>query len=230
MSIQIIPIPGLPEVEPGVDLASLLVAALAPLAPEPGDIVVVTQKVVSKSENALEAADTDADYRQIVERESALVLRRRGDLVISVTPHGFVCANAGVDRSNVSHGSVALLPSDPDRSAQRLRARLQQAFGIDLPVIITDTFGRAWRRGLVDVAIGVAGMKPVLDLRGTADTQGRILEVTEIAQADEIAAAAELAMGKASGIAAALVRGVAYQAGDGRATDMVRTPAEDLFR
>ncbi|HEX5671456.1 MAG TPA: coenzyme F420-0:L-glutamate ligase, partial [Acidimicrobiia bacterium] len=104
------------------------------------------------------------------------------------------------------------------------------AFGIDLPVIITDTFGRAWRRGLVDVAIGVAGMKPVLDLRGTADTQGRILEVTEIAQADEIAAAAELAMGKASGIAAALVRGVAYQAGDGRATDMVRTPAEDLFR
>jgi coenzyme F420-0:L-glutamate ligase / coenzyme F420-1:gamma-L-glutamate ligase len=230
LSIQIIPIPGLPEVEPGADLASLLVAALTPLGPEPGDIVVVTQKVVSKSENAVEAADTDADYRRIVERESALILRRRGDLVISVTHHGFVCANAGVDRSNVSHGSVALLPKDPDRSAQRLRAKFQQAFGVDLPVIITDTFGRAWRTGLVDVAIGVAGMNPVLDLRGTADTQGRILEVTEIAQADEIAAAAELAMGKASGIAAVLVRGVAYQAGDGRATDMVRTAAEDMFR
>jgi coenzyme F420-0:L-glutamate ligase/coenzyme F420-1:gamma-L-glutamate ligase len=230
VNVQIIPITGLPEVEPGADLASLLVAALTPLGPMAGDIVVVTQKVVSKAENAMEAADTDADYREIVERESAFILRRRGDLVISVTPHGFVCANAGVDRSNVSHGSVSLLPRDPDRSAQRLRARFHQALGIDLPVIITDTFGRAWRTGLVDVAIGVAGMKPVLDLRGTADTQGRILEVTEIAQADEIAAAADLAMGKASGVAAVLVRGVAYQAGEGRATDMVRAAAEDMFR
>ena len=230
MSIQIIPVTGLPEVEPGADLASMLVTALTPLGPGPGDIVVVTQKVVSKAENAMETADTDADYRQIVERESAFILRRRGDLVIAVTQHGFVCANAGVDRSNVPHGSVALLPRDPDRSAQRLRARFQQAFGVDLPVIITDTFGRAWRIGLVDVAIGVAGMKPVLDLRGTTDSQGRTLEVTEIAQADEIAAAAELAMGKAGGIAAVLVRGVAFQAGDGRATDMVRAAAEDMFR
>lgn len=230
MSIQILPLAGLPEVEPGADLASMLVSAITPLGPVAGDVVVVTQKVVSKAENAIEAADTDAEYRRIVERESALILRRRGDLVISVTHHGFVCANAGVDRSNVAHGSVALLPKDPDRSAQRLRAKFQQAFGVDLPVIITDTFGRAWRTGLVDMAIGVAGMKPILDLRGTADSQGRILEVTEIAQADEIAAAAELAMGKASGIAAVLVRGVAYQAGEGRASDMIRAAPEDMFR
>jgi coenzyme F420-0:L-glutamate ligase/coenzyme F420-1:gamma-L-glutamate ligase len=208
----------------------MLIAALVPLGPAAGDIVVVTQKIVSKAENAIEAAETDADYRRIVERESAYILRRRGDLVISVTHHGFVCANAGVDRSNVSQGSVALLPRDPDRSAQRLRTRFQQAFGVDLPVIITDTFGRAWRTGLVDVAIGVAGMNPILDLRGTTDTQGRVLEVTEIAQADEIAAAAELVMGKASGVAAVLVRGVDFRPGDGRGADLVRAASDDMFR
>lgn len=230
MTVQIIPIEGLPEIEPGTDLAALLIEAIRPLEPRPGDIVVVTQKVVSKAENAMESAITDADYRSIVERESASILRRRGELVISVTRHGFVCANAGVDRSNVVEGKVALLPINPDRSAQLLRTRFQRDLSVDMPVIITDTFGRSWRTGLVDVAIGVAGMEPILDLKGTADAQGRLLEVTEIAVADEVAAAAELVMGKANGVPAALVRGVEYRPGEGRATDMVRAPGEDMFR
>ncbi|MEX0946087.1 MAG: coenzyme F420-0:L-glutamate ligase [Acidimicrobiia bacterium] len=230
MTVQILPILGLPEIEPGDDLAALLIDAIRPLDPGAGDLVVVTQKVVSKAENAMESTTSDADYRKIVERESASILRRRGELVISITRHGFVCANAGVDRSNVVEGQVALLPSDPDRSAQRLRIRFQRAFDLDLPVIITDTFGRAWRNGLVDVAIGVAGMEPILDLRGTLDGQGRLLEVTEVAVADEVAAAAELVMGKANGVPAVLVRGVQYRPGEGRASDMVRAPDQDMFR
>ncbi|MEX0699099.1 MAG: coenzyme F420-0:L-glutamate ligase [Acidimicrobiia bacterium] len=230
MTVQILPILGLPEIEPGDDLAALLIDAIRPLDPGAGDLVVVTQKVVSKAENALESTTSDADYRKIVERESASILRRRGELVISITRHGFVCANAGVDRSNVVEGQVALLPTDPDRSAQRLRIRFQRAFDLDLPVIITDTFGRAWRNGLVDVAIGVAGMEPILDLRGTLDGQGRLLEVTEVAVADEVAAAAELVMGKANGVPAVLVRGVQYRPGEGRASDMVRAPDQDMFR
>lgn len=230
MTVQILPILGLPEIEPGDDLAALLIDAIRPLDPGAGDIVVVTQKVVSKAENAMESTTSDADYRKIVERESASILRRRGELVISITRHGFVCANAGVDRSNVVEGQVALLPTDPDRSAQRLRIRFQRAFDLDLPVIITDTFGRAWRNGLVDVAIGVAGMEPILDLRGTPDGQGRVLEVTEVAVADEVAAAAELVMGKANGVPAVLVRGVQYRPGEGRASDMVRSPGQDMFR
>jgi coenzyme F420-0:L-glutamate ligase/coenzyme F420-1:gamma-L-glutamate ligase len=150
--------------------------------------------------------------------------------VITLTSHGFVCANAGVDRSNVTGDQVVLLPRHPDRSAQRLRARLERSLGVDLAVIITDTFGRAWRTGLVDVAIGVAGMKPILDLRGTADMNGRTLDVTEVAVADEVAAAAELAMGKSSGIPAVLVRGVRYIRGDGKATEMVRVAEADMFR
>lgn len=230
MTVRILPILGVPEVEPGDDLAALLIDGVRPLSPAAGDIVVVTQKVVSKAENAMETTTSDADFRKIVERESDSILRRRGELVISVTRHGFVCANAGVDRSNVVEGKVALLPSDPDRSAQRLRIRFQRAFDLDLPVIITDTFGRAWRNGLVDVAIGVAGMEPILDLRGTPDGQGRLLEVTEVALADEIAAAAELVMGKANGVPAALVQGVHYRPGEGRASDLVRAPGQDMFR
>ena len=230
MTIQIFPVPGLPEIDPGDDLPGILAAALSPLEPQNGDILVVTHKVVSKAEGAVAPAATDEDYRRVVASEAAAVIRRKGDLVITVTRHGFVCANAGVDRSNVTGDRVILLPRDPDRSAHRIRTRIQLALGVDLAVVISDTFGRAWRTGVVDVAIGISGIKPILDLRGTTDMHGRTLEVTEVAIADEVAAAAELAMGKSSGIAAALVRGVVYEAGRGRASDLVRNPAEDMFR
>ncbi len=149
--------------------------------------------------------------------------------MITLTRHGFVCANAGVDRSNVGAGHVVLLPADPDRSAHRIRTRLERLTGLGIGVVITDTFGRAWRRGLTDVAIGVSGLAAIVDLRGTHDTHGNLLEVTEVAVADEIAAAADLVMGKARGIPAAIVRGVEAH-GHGRAADLIRPPAEDLFR
>jgi coenzyme F420-0:L-glutamate ligase / coenzyme F420-1:gamma-L-glutamate ligase len=230
LTITIRPLAGIPEINAGDDLAGMLSAALRPLAPTDGDVLVVTQKVVSKAEGATRPAADEAAYRQIVEEEAEAVLRRRGPLVITVTKHGFVCANAGVDRSNVDGAQVVLLPKDPDRSAHRIRLRLERDLGVSIAVIITDTFGRAWRRGLVDVAIGVSGMLPVLDLRGSTDMHGRILEVTEVAIADEIAAAAELVTGKASGIPAALVSGYSYPPGDGRATDLIRPPVEDMFR
>ena len=228
--IEIFPIEGIPEVEPGDDLAGLLAAAISRFTPRGRDILVVTHKVVSKAEGALAQATTDEDYRGIVAAEAEAVVRRRGEMVIAVTRHGFVCANAGVDRSNVTGDRVVLLPRNPDRSAHRIRTRLHQELGVDLAVIITDTFGRAWRKGLVDVAIGISGMNPILDLKGRTDMHGRILEVTEVAVADEVAAAAELAMGKSTGIPAALVRGVAYESGPGRASELVRPPAEDMFR
>ncbi|HJU52124.1 MAG TPA: coenzyme F420-0:L-glutamate ligase [Acidimicrobiia bacterium] len=230
MTITIRPITGLPEIRAGDDLASMLSVALGSMAPENGDVLVVTQKIVSKAEGAFRPAADEAAYRQIVEEEAKAILRRRGPLVITLTKHGFVCANAGVDRSNVEGDQVILLPADPDRSAHRIRIRIERDLGVSLAVIITDTFGRAWRRGLVDVAIGVSGMLPILDLRGSKDMHGRVLEVTEVAVADEIAAAAELVTGKASGVPAALVSGYSYPAGDGRATDLLRPAAEDMFR
>lgn len=230
MTVTIRPLTGIPEINAGDDLAGMLSAALRPMAPTDGDVLVVTQKVVSKAEGATRPAADEAAYRQIVEEEAEAVLRRRGPLLITVTKHGFVCANAGVDRSNVDGAQVVLLPTDPDRSAHRIRLRLERDLGVTMAVIITDTFGRAWRRGLVDVAIGVSGMLPVLDLRGSADMHGRILEATEVAIADEIAGAAELVTGKARGIPAVLVSGYSYAPGDGRATDLIRPPAEDMFR
>ncbi|MGH8925048.1 MAG: coenzyme F420-0:L-glutamate ligase [Acidimicrobiia bacterium] len=230
MTVTIRPLTGMPEVRSGDDLGAMLAAALRPMTPEDGNVLVVTQKVVSKAEGAVREAKDEADYRRIVEEEAATILRRRGPLVITVTKHGFVCANAGVDRSNVEGEQVVLLPADPDRSAHRIRLRIERELGVSLAVIITDTFGRAWRRGLVDVAIGVSGMLPILDLRGSTDMGGRVLEVTEMAVADEIAAAAELVTGKASGVPAVLVSGYRYPAGEGRATDLIRPPAEDMFR
>lgn len=230
MTITILPVEGLPQITPGDDLAAMLASALIPLQPQSGDILAVTHKVVSKAEGALAAAGSDPEYRSVVEREAVAIIRRRGETVIAITPHGYICANAGVDRSNVLGDQVVLLPRHPDRSAHRLRVRLEREFRIDLAVIITDTFGRPWRTGLVDVAVGLSGMKPILDLRGTTDMNGRILDITEVAVADEVAAAAELVMGKSAGIAAALVRGVAYERGEGRARDMVRTAEMDLFR
>jgi len=231
--LEIIPVEGVPEVRPGDRLADLLVAGS--VAFQDGDVVVVTQKVVSKAEGRMVAVDHDDPRARAagVEGESVRVLRRRGDLVITETSAGFVCANAGVDLSNVPEGFATLLPVDADRSARRIRDGLRARTGVEVAVVVSDTFGRPWRRGLTDVAIGCAGIAAVVDLRGTTDTQGRELHVTEVAVVDELAGAAELVMGKASGICAAVVRGVdptwLREGGSVRA-EIVRPPAEDLFR
>jgi len=230
-SLEIIPVEGMPEVRPGDRLAPLL-AACAALAD--GDVLVVTQKVVSKAEGRMGAGDPDdpAAYAAMIEAECIRVLRRRGDLVIGETSAGFVCANAGIDRSNVPDGFVTLLPVDADRSARRIRDGLRASPGVEVGVIVSDTFGRTWRQGVTDVAIGCAGIAAVVDLRGTADALGRPIEVTEVAVADELAGAAELVMGKATGVPAAIIRGVDrswFRDASVRA-EIVRPPAEDLFR
>ena len=227
--IEVLAVVGLPEVRPGDDLAALIAGA-ADLVE--GDVVVVTQKVVSKAEDRLVDIDPEVGHRPLVERESVRILRRRGDLVIAETEHGFVCANAGVDLSNVEAGQAALLPVDSDRSARRIRDSLRHRFSVDVAVVVSDTFGRPWRRGVTDVAIGCAGLRPVVDLRGTTDALDRELQVTEVAVVDEIAAAAELVMGKAAGVPVAVVRGIdPAWFGDGSVVDdVVRSPDEDLFR
>ena len=227
--IEVLAVAGLPEVRPGDDLAALIAGAVDLVD---GDVVVVTQKVVSKAEARLVDIDPEVGHRPLVERESVRILRRRGDLVIAETEHGFVCANAGVDLSNVEAGQAALLPVDPDRSARRIRDALRHRFSVDVAVVVSDTFGRPWRRGVTDVAIGCAGLRPVVDLRGTTDALGRELQVTEVAVVDEIAAAAELVMGKAAGVTVAVVRGIdPAWFGDGSVVDdVVRSPDEDLFR
>jgi coenzyme F420-0:L-glutamate ligase len=232
MTLQFIPILGIGRVQPGDDLAEILQSALSPIPPVAGDVLVVTHKIVSKAEgNVVEIeGDEEAFKRALIEAESSAIVRRRGDLIIAETKHGFICANAGIDRSNAEPGTMILLPEDPDRSAHRIRTRLHQGLGIDLPVIISDTFGRPWRRGLTDIAIGVSGLVTVVDHRGSQDWMGRDLEVTEVAVADELAAAADLVMGKASGVPAALVRGYEGPRGDGRGSDLVRPVDEDLFR
>jgi coenzyme F420-0:L-glutamate ligase/coenzyme F420-1:gamma-L-glutamate ligase len=232
MSLTILPIEGIPEVRAGDDLAGLLATAAPDL--QAGDVVVVTQKVVSKAEGAMARIDPDdpLGHKALVEEQSVRVVRRRGDLIISETRHGFVCANAGIDLSNVDEGWAALLPDDSDRSARRIRDGIRGALGIDVAVIVSDTFGRPWRKGLTDVAIGCAGIQAVVDLRGTEDSRGRVLQVTEVCVVDELAAAAELVMGKATGIAAAIVRGVDptwFGRGEVRG-EVVRPPQEDLFR
>jgi coenzyme F420-0:L-glutamate ligase/coenzyme F420-1:gamma-L-glutamate ligase len=227
--IRLIPLPGLPELAAGDDLGSLLAdAAERAGGLVAGDVVVVAHKAVSKVEGRVERA---ADPLAVVLREARAVRRRRGDLVIAETEHGFVCASAGVDRSNTpGEGWVVLLPHDPDASARRLRSALRERFGLAPAVIVSDSFGRAWRQGTTDVAVGVAGLAPLLDLRGTRDGGGYILSSTVIAVADELAGAAELVMGKARGIPAAIVRGYAVPAGDGSARELVMPPERDLFR
>jgi coenzyme F420-0:L-glutamate ligase/coenzyme F420-1:gamma-L-glutamate ligase len=230
--LEIRPVVGVGEVRPGDDLAGMLAKAADDL--RDGDVLVVTQKVVSKAEAQLVPIDpNDPESKtKVVEAESARVLRRRGEMVIAETRHGFICANAGVDLSNVEDGWAALLPENPDRSARRLRDALRHRLDVSVAVIISDTFGRVWRRGLTDVAIGCAGIRAVVDLRGTADAMGRELAVTEVCVVDELASAAELVMGKAAGICAAIVRGVDptwLGRGEVRA-EVVRPPSEDLFR
>src|SRR5256885_2164431 len=231
MTLTIIPVEGIGEIARGDDLAGIIAGAAELLD---GDVVVVTQKIVSKAEGMLEAVDADdpLSHKKIVERESVRVLRRRGDLIISETKHGFVCANAGVDLSNVVRGYAALLPEDPDRSARRIRDGLRARAGVDVAVIVSDTFGRTWRRGLTDVAIGCAGIGAILDLRGSTDTYGREMLVTEVAIVDELASAAELVMGKATGVPVAIIRGVprAWMRRSDVKTEIIRKPEDDLFR
>jgi coenzyme F420-0:L-glutamate ligase/coenzyme F420-1:gamma-L-glutamate ligase len=230
--IELLPVEGIGEVRPGDVLAELISATGFEL--RDGDVVVVTQKVVSKAEGRLEAVDPDdpQSHKALVEREAVRVVRRRGDLLITETAHGFVCANAGIDLSNVEAGTAALLPVDPDRSARRIRDGLRARAGVEVGVIVSDTFGRTWRQGVTDVAIGCAGVAAVVDLRGTTDALGRELQVTEVCVADELAAAAELVMGKSAGVPVAVVRGVdpAWLREGSVAAEIVRPPAEDLFR
>ena len=230
--LSITPVEGFPEVEPGTVLADLVAEVVTAL--RDGDVLVVTSKIVSKAEGRLVAVDPDdpSAAKALVEQEAVRVLRRRGDLLITETRHGFVCANSGVDLSNVPGGHVALLPVDSDRSARKLRDGLRARRGVSVGVVVTDTVGRTWRRGLVDVAIGCAGVAAVVDLRGTEDALGRELHATEMAIADELAAAAELVMGKARAVPVAVVRGLEptwLREGSVR-DEVVRHPDEDLFR
>lgn len=231
MTVSLLPVTGLPEIRPGDELAALIADAAELQA---GDVVVVTQKIVSKAEDRLVPVDPDDPLapKALVRAEAVRIIRQRGDLLMTETHHGFICANSGVDVSNVERGWAALLPLDPDRSARRIRDGLRARAGVEVGVIVSDTFGRTWRRGVVDVAIGVAGVAGVVDLRGTNDALGRELAVTEVCVADELAAAAELVMGKAAGIPVAIVRGVdpAWLRAATVRDEIVRPPAEDLFR
>ena len=241
-----VPLEGIPELHEGDDLGQELYEAARRIGGlEAGDVVVVAQKAVSKvegrvvrlaeveaSERARELAGPDGDpqHLEVILRESAEIVRSRPPLVIAQTRHGFVCASAGVDASNApEEGTLVLLPLDPDASAGALRDRLRSLAGVDVGVIVSDSFGRAWRQGTTDVALGVAGLAPLRDLRGTLDAGGHELRTTQIAVADEIAGAAELVLGKAARIPAARVRGVDVQ-GDGRGVDLVMPRERDLFR
>jgi coenzyme F420-0:L-glutamate ligase/coenzyme F420-1:gamma-L-glutamate ligase len=246
--VRIIPLVGLPEVHARDDLLALILESTQ-RGPgiEPGDIVVVTQKVVSKAEGRLVhlatvtpspeaerlAIDTEKDPRlvELILRESNAVVRQRGPVLITETRHGFVCANAGIDASNVGpEGIVCLLPEDPDQSAEGVRRGIRDRTGNEVAVIISDTFGRPWREGHTNVAVGVAGMSPFVDYVGQTDPHGYELRVSTLAVADELAAAAELVMNKLDGVPVAIVRGYSYPRGEGSARQLVRDRENDLFR
>lgn len=247
--IQLIAIRRLPEIEPGADLARLIVEAAAQTDVKflTGDVLVVAQKIVSKSEGrliSLAAVSPSAEALEIAEKqnrdprlievilaESAQLLRRDGHVLITETKHGFVCANAGVDKSNVRGADmVSLLPVAPDESARRLKQSIDHLLGVSVAVIITDTFGRAWREGLTNAAIGVAGMNPLRDYRGEKDDHGRELSATVLAVADEIAAASGLLMQKNARVPVVVVRGCQYEPDDGSAQQLLRARERDLFR
>ena len=237
MTLSVVPLAGIPEVRPGDDLARLLLEAVrrAGLELADGDVLAVTSKVVAKAEGRLvqlpdDPAGRERVLRETVAAETARVVARRGRLVIAETRHGLVGANALVDASNAGGDRLVLLPADPDASAARLRAAIEALDGHDVAVVVTDTLGRPWRLGQTDVAVGLAGMAALDDWRGRTDGDGRLLEVTEVAVADEVAAAADLVKGKAARVPAALLRGVPRPKGDGTARDLVRSPADDLFR
>lgn len=247
-TIQVIGVPGMPEVVAGDDVAALIVRAAseAELNIVERDIFVVAQKIVSKAEGrsvtlqSIEpssrarewaaAYDKDARVVEVVLRESRRIVRMERGVLISETEHGFICANAGVDTSNVADGTVTLLPKDSDASAQKIRQTLEQAFGVSVAVIVSDTFGRPWREGLVNVALGVSGIAPLIDYRGQEDSHGRAMKVTVMAVADEIASAAELVMKKSAGIPVAIVRGFDYSPSEASGRALIRSPELDLFR
>ena len=245
-ALEVLGVEGFPEVRPGDDLIRMIPAAVAGDLRR-GDVLVVTHKIVSKAEGRLvdlgtvEPSALAKDYAtryakdprqiEVVLRESRRIVRMDRGIVISETHHGFVCANAGVDASNVpGEDTVCLLPVDPDASAARLRGALAGDSGVEVAVVITDSFGRAWRHGITDVAIGVAGMDPVADYRGTNDAHGYPMEASVLAVADEIAAAAELVMGKTDGIPVAIVRGYSYSPASGSARALLMPPERDMFR
>jgi coenzyme F420-0:L-glutamate ligase/coenzyme F420-1:gamma-L-glutamate ligase len=251
--LEVVALDGIPEIHAGDDLASLIAdaieraAGLLPLAAD--DVLVVTQKVVSKAEGAVvdlttieprpqavefaERWDRDPRQVEVVLREARRVVRQANGVLITETHHGFVCANGGVDASNVGPGSgqvVTLLPRDPDASASAIRRTIEARFGVDLPVIVSDSFGRPWRWGIVDVAIGVSGMLPLEDLRGVPDRDGRVMRSTVRAVADEIATAAELAFGKTTARPAGIVRGANPTRGEATIRDALIPAENDLFR
>jgi coenzyme F420-0:L-glutamate ligase / coenzyme F420-1:gamma-L-glutamate ligase len=246
--IRVIPIPGLREVRAGDNLAALIVdAARSGAGIQSGDVIVITQKIVSKAEGRVVALadvtpsaeaerlaiETEKDQRlvELILRESNRIVRQSGPILITETKHGFVCANAGIDASNVGpEGLVSLLPEDPDRSASAIRAAILERTGAQVAVIITDTFGRAWREGHTNVAIGLAGMLPFVDYVGQTDPHGYELRVSTLAVADELAAAGELVQGKLDRVPVAIIRGYAYPRGEGNARELVRDAERDLFR
>lgn len=247
--IRIIPVRGVGEVRPGDDVAAILIQAFEAQGQrfETGDILVVTQKIVSKAEGRIvdlrtvepsaEALELSAingrDARQIevALRETAKVVRKERGILISETRHGFICANAGVDGSNLAEATeVSMLPIDSDVSADGIRAAIRERVGAEVAIIISDTFGRPWRQGQTNVAIGVSGMQVVRDYRGQTDSAGLVLVVTEIAVVDELASAAELATGKLDRVPAAVIRGYPFEVGEGRATELVRPAEFDMFR
>jgi len=251
--LEILALAGIPEVAVGDDLSAILVAALGQtpgaLPPQDRDVLVVTQKIVSKAEGAVvdlttieprpeaiafaERWDRDPRQLEVVLQQARRVVRMENGVLITETPQGFICANGGVDASNVGPESgnlVTLLPEDSDRSAAAIREAVREATGIDVPVVISDSFGRPWRWGIVDVAIGVSGLAPLDDLRGTPDHDGRVMHSTVRAVADELASAAELALGKLAGRPAALVRGASFRRGEGSIRDALMPPEYDLFR
>jgi len=246
--LRVIPLPGLPEVRAGDDLPGLILAA-AERGPKIAarDVLVVTQKVVSKAEGRVVAladvtpsaraqklaAETEKDPRlvELILRESRGIVRQRGPVLITETHHGFICANAGIDASNVGpEGVVCLLPEDPDRSARAIRDAVRERTGADVAVVISDTFGRPWREGHTNVAVGLAGMLPYVDYVGQVDPHGYELRVSTLCAADELAAAAELVQNKLDGVPVAIIRGYDYPRGEGSAREIVRAREKDLFR
>ena len=246
--LHIFAVPGIPDVAPGADLGALVADAVAQSghAVEHGDVFVVAQKIVSKAEGALIRLDEvvpsplaeqwaaahgkDATVVEVIFRESRRIVRMDRGILITETHHGFVCANAGVDESNVAPGFVTVLPRDPDASAERLRAALSEACGSPVAAIVSDTFGRPWREGFVNVALGVAGLQPLIDYRGCRDPFGRALQATVIALADELAGAAEIVTRKTARTPVAIVRGAGEWAGEGSGRMLLREAERDLFR
>lgn len=248
MPIEISPLRGVPEIKPGDDIADAIAQAVRTQDKQisEGDIFVVAQKIVSKAEGRIVRLDEvppsdkarrwaeqwnkDARIVELTLRESKRIVRMERGIIIAETRHGFVCANAGVDVSNAEDGTAILLPEDPDASALALQIRLSEAFACHVGVIVSDTFGRAWREGLVNVALGVAGLDPLLDYRGRHDANGKPLQATVIAIADELAAAAELVMGKSDRIPVAIIRGANIESRSGSGADLIRPAEKDLFR